>query len=743
MDREIVVGFLEESLDQISNLETLMIEFEQNPDNLDLVEQIFRPIHSIKGTAGFFQMGQMQKLAHSLENVLDLLRRQEILPSQLVTSVEISGFEELREICQRLIDEKDEIEDQSYFDQLLFTIDQLAQQKRDTNTEILLGVNSLKAFVSQLSPDLLKSQKYRKLSQATEHLEALARFQIEDAISTFSQAFSDFREELPPEASTTPGLTALSRNLARLDLVAATPVQVRKFRKTDDYFLNGIDVSGEISTIKDILNTSLASSPSLNMAQRLADALISLQAKTEDLVIEHIKAMRPMLELVLAGNEKFDANIQKKLKKEFQSLLATVTPSKGKISQKPVQEKEPPAMRQKTMRVSEEEIDGFMHFVGELVVVSDMFNYISKMMRENLDPKRLEDRFRQANETFNELSQKLIDSLLKVRQLPMEGLLKKIPGLARSVADKQGKQVRVTTKGNDVKVDKGIYDLLDHPLTHLIRNAVDHGLETPELRVARGKPEVGTIKIEVTSDGDWVSIAIQDDGGGISVEKVKAKALERKMFTPEELDKFSEEEIINLILLPGFSTVEQVSEISGRGVGMDVVKKNIEEASGKLNIISQWEKGTTFQIRFPKSSHFMIIEGISAQVGKVDFIFPIESVLTVFSPPPQALFKANQTEVVRYNQQILPVLRLHELFQITPEKHHQGKVILVIVRHETQDFAVLVDAFLGTTQVVVKELGLEKLGSVYTQKDISGGAIMGHGGVALILDTEQLKTHIA
>ncbi len=699
-DQEMVKEFLEESIDEISKMENLLLQFEQKPEDREPIDGVFRIAHSIKGSAAFFKLFEIQKLAHSLENVLDLLRKGEVPPSQLVISALLPGFLELEGMCDRASQGLPEIENEDFLNALYNQLNNLTQQKRDLRDEVILYLNTVQAFM----------------------------------------------EQVPPEVAQSPAFNVLKKESERLALTAEASHKKSEFRKTGDFFYQGKDVSGEMSAVGDIIKTPLDTSFPVNTAQRLLDALSSLCSilKEEDLLVG--RQMLTMVEMVLAEIRPFDDEVQHDLRDGYEHLLTSMaqTPA-GQIPkaakketglEKPLEKREG-----KTMRVSEEKVDGFMHFVGELVVVSDMLNYIDSEMDKVNISQDLSNRFKQARQSFNTLSQKLRESLLEVRRVSVDGLLRKVPGLARNVADKLGKHVKVETIGNEIQIDKSLYELLDHPLTHLVRNAVDHGLEATNVRQQKGKPSEGLLRVIVQQTDDWVTLTIEDDGGGINIEHVKKKALERGLISSETAQKMQEEEALHLITLAGFSTAEAVSDISGRGVGLDVVKENIEGVNGKLKIESEFGKGTKFQIRLPSTTGFVVVDGVNTLVGQNEFIFPVENMQLAFRPRQEDFFVAEQKEMVRHGEEIIRMLRMHQVFHINPTYQDPTEAILVVVENQQHRFAVMVDKLLGGTQVVIRELGIKELGQTAHQ-GIAGGAIMGHGDVALVLDVKSLAEYL-
>lgn len=742
-DREVFLEFLEESLDQLYELKNWLLRFEQEPNDLKWIEKVFRAIHSIKGASGFFGLSKIQKLAHSLENIFDLLRKREISATPSVISLSLEGTVFLQEMLERSQNDKSEIEDTSQYDKIIQDIEVFIQQKRGAAAEVLLCLSAYKAFVSKLPDSEQKGPLFFELQEKAKELEVLAEKNLRETIQAFIQCFEKQSKEFQPEILKSPDFELLDKEIVRLRATEASIPSGPQFRKTKDYFYDGVDVSGEICTIEEILNFPEDQTIPVNTAQRMTEALISLQDKVNNSGLVLVTRMRISLELVLSGVKKFEEPLRRELQRQFEKLLEMcITPVVEKEeTKKEVEEKEEKQEKVeiKTIRVAEEEIDRFAHFVGELVVVSEMFDNIGTSMLQDYHNSDLGERFKQVNQTFNELSQNLIESLLKVRLLPVNGLFRKLPGLVRTLADKIGKQARIDLRGGDLKIDKSLYDLLDHPLTHLIRNSIDHGVELPEIRKKVGKPDCGLIQVEAQGDGDWVMLTIQDDGQGLDVEKIRKKALEKGLYTADKIDELSEDDLHELIFLPGFSTAAEVTEISGRGVGMDVVKQNIEEVNGRIQIKSEKGKGTAFQIRLPSSTSFVIIEGLNTIVGGQEYIFPVETVQTAFRPDRKDIVHTSRQEMVRYKDRILPILRLYKAFDIEAEINDPVEGILILIKHKKKEFTVLVDQLIGKTQVVVKELKLDELLMTGHGNEIAGGAIMGHGGIALVLNIDELN----
>jgi two-component system chemotaxis sensor kinase CheA len=315
--------------------------------------------------------------------------------------------------------------------------------------------------------------------------------------------------------------------------------------------------------------------------------------------------------------------------------------------------------------------------------------------------------------------------------IPLRGTFQKMTRLVRDVAQKCGKQVEFITEGEDTEIDRNMVDLIADPLVHMVRNAVDHGIERPEVREAGAKPATGTIRLAAYHAGGDVVVELRDDGAGIDRDVILAKALAKNLI---ESDKgLSETQIFNLIFAPGFSTAEQVTAVSGRGVGMDVVRRNIEAMRGRIEISSEKGKGSVFTVRLPLT--LAITDGMLVRVGTERFIVPIVNIQLSFQPTPAMLSTVTgRGELVSLRGELMPIFRLHQLFSVKNAVEQPTQGLLMIVADGRRRCALLVDELLGQQQVVAKNLG-QGMGKI---PGVSGGAILGDGCIGLILDTPEL-----
>ncbi len=377
-----------------------------------------------------------------------------------------------------------------------------------------------------------------------------------------------------------------------------------------------------------------------------------------------------------------------------------------------------------TVKVSTLRMDALVDMVGELVIAHQMVvqdpsmrGVVSQQLQRNL-------------QSVGKIVRDLQTVSMSLRMVPIKGTFQKMTRLVRDLAAKSGKRITLHTEGDDVELDRNMVEVIADPLVHMVRNSCDHGLESPEQRAAAGKPEAGNLWLRAFHSGGAVVIEIEDDGRGLSREKIVAKAVERGIYAPDRpLADIPDAEVFNIIFLPGFSTAEKVTDISGRGVGMDVVRRNIEGLRGKIDIRSTAGKGTTFAMRLPLT--LAIIDGLVVRVGQQRYVIPTLSVEQSFRPAASDKHTmANRLDMVMVRGELLPVHRLETLLQIPVDAAVSEERLLVLVEAHGNRACLAVDAVLGQQQVVIKSLG----SAIGSRAGVAGGAVLGDGRVALILD---------
>lgn len=378
-----------------------------------------------------------------------------------------------------------------------------------------------------------------------------------------------------------------------------------------------------------------------------------------------------------------------------------------------------------SIRVSTEKIDALINLVGELVITQAMLQQTA----QHLDPVTHEELFNGLNQ-LNRNTRVLQEAVMSTRMLPVEFVFSRFPRVVRDLASKLGKQVQLQTVGEKTELDKSVIERIADPLTHLVRNSLDHGIESPERRTAAGKPATGTIRLSASHQGGHIVIEVSDDGAGLDRERILSKARERGIATS---DGMADEDVWQLIFEPGFSTAEQITDVSGRGVGMDVVKRNIEALSGSIEISSESGRGSRILIRLPLT--LAILDGMSVRIGGEIFIVPLNNVIESLQPQAEQLKSlVNQAQVIRLRAEYVPLVRLQELFGVHDAVRDPQQGIVVVLESGGRKIAALVDELVGQQQVVIKSLE-----SNYRRVPcVSGATILGNGQVALIIDAAEI-----
>ncbi|HBG28720.1 MAG: hypothetical protein A2Y10_12270 [Planctomycetes bacterium GWF2_41_51] len=596
IDPELLAGFIDEAREGLTTLDNLFIQLETEPANIETIDAIFRPIHTIKGNSAFFGLMKLKRLAHEMETLLTLAKEGKLFLNKTVINVLLAGVDQLKEILARARDGKDEITDETQFDVLVQKIIASRENKTDT-------------------------------------------------IELWDELFCKFE----------------------------------KFKRD---FVN-IDAS-YIKQLDDVIE-----------------------------IAEHLKK----------GNTSGE--------KQFSKITEPSDNNKTEVKSASAKVKSPQETN-KTMRVAEETIDNFLGYVGELIVIGKMYDYLQKNIEDKKSRSFVKD-FKRVNETFESLSENLQKSIMEIRKVPVRTILQKAPRMVHDIAIAAGKEIKVELIGQEIEIDKRLVEILDAPLIHMVRNSADHGIETPAERLSAGKEKQATVRIAVSENKSDITLSISDDGKGINLEAIKAKGVKLGLVRDDQ--KLTEEQITDLLFVSGVSTAEKITEVSGRGVGMDVVKRNIESVNGKITINTKQGQGTEIIIRLPKTVSTQIIDGFLVNVSGNCFIIPMDKVMEVFRPDAKDISSVKEKSqcVLRHNE-LLPIVKLSDIFGQNHESKCQDGKILVSTNILKKRVAFCVDEAMGVQKVVLKDFGnLELKSQFYT-----AAAVMGNGSVAMILDVDKI-----
>ena len=616
--QEILNDFLTESTEMIDVLDQRFIALESDPGNADLLNEIFRAMHSMKGSAGFLGFNHLVDVTHRAESILNKLRQGEMAVVPAVINVILETVDVVKAIMA-----------------------DIRQTGTDTNVPVGAMAKKLDDVLAGTLP-LAEQEEVRPHAQ---------------------------REE--------GGQPPTPEQRGQAPAVGAPPT------------------IGEI-----LVEEGLATK------EQVFDALTQQHKQPEP--------KQPIGELLVQAKAITERALDQALHKQDK------------------QDKQPKASEEdQTIRVETRRLDSVMNLVGELVLGRNRLIKIGGILEQNheADPQ-----VRALSETLTQLNLVTTDlqlAVMKTRMLPIKKVLAKLPRMVRDLSHKLGKQVRLETHGEETELDKSVDDEIGDPLVHLVRNAIDHGIETPTERHDKNKPSEGTLRIAASQEGNSIVIRIQDDGRGIPLEKIKAKALSKGLVSEAELSSMEPREVVNLIFLPGFSTADKVTDVSGRGVGMDVVRTNIRKMNGTVEIESELGKGSLITIKLPLT--IAIIQALMVEVERATFAIPLSSVIEAVRITKSDIKTINGREVLHLRDRVLPLIRLAEEFEL-PTDSKRERFNVVVAALGDRRIGVVVDELRSQEEVVIKSIW-DYLDSI---KGISGATITGDGKVVLILDISEL-----
>jgi two-component system chemotaxis sensor kinase CheA len=387
-----------------------------------------------------------------------------------------------------------------------------------------------------------------------------------------------------------------------------------------------------------------------------------------------------------------------------------------------------------TIRIDVARLDALLNLVGELVIDRTRLVQLGGLLVDQFGDDRVLGDLQQTALHIGRITDELQEQVMKSRMLPVETVFNRLPRVVRDVAAKQGKQIEFSVEGKETELDRSVIEEIGDPLLHLIRNAVDHGIEKPEERVAAGKPAAGRLRLSAQHADSFIVIALEDDGKGVNVEAVKRKAVERNVISQEQAERMSDSEAVQLIFSPGLSTAEKLSDVSGRGVGMDVVRANVEKINGSVDVETRSGQGTTFTIRLPLT--LAIVQALLVRVAGGIYALPIHSVTETLRIQPDQIHRVNHREAIMLRDQVLPLVALRNVFGLNAEgaQDEAQNRLVVAVHTANRQVGLIVDGLVGEQEIVIKPLG-QLVGDV---AGVSGAAILGDGSVALIVDVAAL-----
>ena len=694
--------FLDETNEHLQNLNTQILELESDPENMNNINEIFRAAHSLKGMAGTMGYKRMQNLTHDMENVFSEVRNGNIKVTPDMIDVLFQCLDALEEYKNNIQETSDE------------------------------GTNDNENLIKALN-DILNGGKTEAAAPTAEKEAPTAAAQPAQAGADSAEKWNEIAFE-DSQISVIKEAMKQGKNVYGINVV----VQDSCILKAARAFLvfKAVEEKGEIivsmPSAQDVEDEKfdkdftliVLSDYSLDEIIKAAESVSEIaQVTGAVLELEKIKNYHPEEETAEPVEEKKaeKAEVAEQVKEETKPAAAAKAPEK-KAANKPANK---PVVN-RTVRVDIEKLDSLMNLVSELIIAKNSLVAASSNDQGN------NTAFNEQIEYLENVTTNLHESVMKVRMVPIESVVVKFPRMIRDLSKKLDKKMELYMTGEETELDRTVVDEIGDPLMHLLRNSADHGLESAEVRAQRGKPEQGSIFLDAYQDGNNVVIEVRDDGNGIDVEAVKNKAIERNLVTAEQAANMPEKDIINLLFQPGFSTSEKVTDVSGRGVGLDVVKSKIESLSGEVEVKSKWGEGSTWTIRLPLT--LAIIQALMVVVGGEKYAISLGSIQTIEDISPSEIKLVENKEVINLRGTVIPLIRLTEVLDVESTKSPEDNLIVVIVKKGDKMAGLVIDELIGQQEIVIKSLGKY----IKQCKFISGATILGDGEVALILDANAL-----
>lgn len=678
--------FIEESKEHLQSMNSSLLYLENHPEDIDTLNEIFRVAHTLKGMSATMAFNNVAHLTHEMENVLDFIRKGNMQVNVEITDILFECFDKLESYISNV--EVDGIEGD---DSSIELINKLQGLKSSGGNDINKNKNQ-NTKLNSSNNNTLGSPAV----EFNEYVNNVVSTAIKDGLNVSLIKITLDEQCMLKSARAYIIMSTLEKFC---DIVHSSPsIEEIEDEKFDLSFDLVVITKHEEAFLKEELN-------SISEIQHIE--VIPLKPQN----IEVSKANTIVEDKIISVNDTDNTSTKKEAVANTQQENEEVKNKKSKTS--------------KTVRVDIDRLDNLMNLVSELIII-----------KTRLEDNGIDERSQNTSEAIEYLERittNLHDAVMKVRMVPIERVFNRFPRMVRDLSKDLGKDITLIMSGEETEVDRTVIDEIGDPLIHLIRNSIDHGIEEIEKRLELGKSKTGIVKLSAYPDGNSVVIEVQDDGSGINIEKVRNKAIERGVVTEQDTKLMANEEIIQLLFSPGFSTADEITDISGRGVGLDVVKTKIESLGGVVEADTTLGKGTKFTIRLPLT--LAIIQALLVVVGSEKYAIPLNSIKEITTIQKSSIRKVQKNEVVLYRDATLPILRLSELLNVpnTIEDNTEDEedITIVIVKKGDKDAGLIVDKLIGQQEIVIKSLGKY----LSTIKSIAGATILGNGSVALIIDT--------
>ena len=689
--------FIDESEEHLQTLSDCIMVLEKEPDNKDTINEVFRAAHSLKGMAGTMGFKRMQHLTHDMENVFQEVRSDRVKVTSGMIDLLFKCLDALEGYLDNIKSTSDEgTEDNEVIIKELNDFIAKADGEAEAENKEVSEVKEAAPAATQEEKEgqekieLTEEEKkaIREAESNGQHIYAMTVHIQKDCLLKAARAFLVFK------AVEDFGQILVYRP-------SSQDIEDEKFEFDFSFFLASEEKTDKIvAAAKAVSEIEKVDAEEIHLEEYLKEAAAQEEQQAKEAATEQ---------------KETPAEVPKAAEKKAPAAAA-----KKQTNAKPV--------TGRTVRVDIEKLDALMNQVSELIIAKNSLVSISS----NESGEYQNQSFHEQIEYLERITTNLHESVMKVRMVPIESVVNKFPRMIRDLSRKLGKKMELYMTGEDTELDRTVVDQIGDPLQHLLRNSADHGLEDNATRVERGKPEVGSIFLKAFQEGNNVIIEVGDDGNGIDVAAVRDKAVERGVITAEQAENMSQKEIINLLFLPSFSMAKKITDISGRGVGLDVVKSNIEALGGDVEVRTQLGEGTTFIVRLPLT--LAIIQALMVEIRDEKYAIALGSIANIESIPVNEIKYVQAQEVIHLRGAVIPLIRLDQVLDMEEKQEEPENLTVVIVKKGDSLAGLVVDNLIGQQEIVIKSLGKY----ITNNKIISGATILGDGEVALILDVNTL-----
>ncbi len=730
--------FIQEADEHLQALDEDLVRLEQEGDNQELLQEIFRAAHTLKGAAGMINHRRMADLTHIMENVLDGFRKETLTPTPSLIDALLEGLDLLKILKEEVITLEESAID---VEGVVATLEALSTAEVPD-----AGASDEGSQEEELGGWPLSTEEESRLQ--ARQAEGWSAFLSEvviasDSIAPAARAMLVVMDlnRAGEVISSRPTMEEIEAGqvAGRLDVILATP-------EDQITILCLIDEIMEIqqARVKPYGVATEELQPSSSGEHSVIPNFPATPAAPQPIqppVLQSARSPEPVTEPSPSDHDQRDVNLGPLAagKEKNRRIIDLGPEARGKSKEEllHVAAQKSSIHVSKTIRTSVERLDNLMNLVGELVTDRTRLFQIRADLEAAYGDDDSVARLSEAVTHVARITDELQEEVMRVRMVPIENVFNKFPRVVRDLSRKAGKKIDLHIYGKETELDRSVTEEIGDPLMHLIRNSVDHGIESPEARVAAGKPETGIVTLSARHEENQIVITVEDDGGGIDAEKVKASAVQKGTISAEAAAKMSEREAVDLIFGAGVSTAERITDISGRGVGMDVVRTNIERLNGSVSVSTELGKGSRFEVRMPLT--LAIVPSLLVSLAEKTYAVPLSSVTETLRIRKDEIKTIRGRENIQLRGHVLSLLRLGDFFGFARNGHGRDKLFVVAVRWGEMEVGFVVDSLVGQQEMVIKSLG-DLMGDI---RGLSGGGILGDGSIALIVDVPSIvKTAI-